>query len=174
MKSLTKYLAMAAVMFVAAITVHAQVPASAPPSTSAMAQKVAAYDTQVQEDAQYMAHLQALARKAKDVVKLTCVNDRMVELKAQRNLFDTSHQAFDIAITNSADAAQPSYVELGGTAAAVKKLRGDAEACVGVLELLYEEKSDVQVSHPLFPDDPTQEDPFLPEVEPPAYASPFA
>ena len=42
---------------------------------------------------------------------------------------------------------------------------------------LYKQESDVEVTHPDFPDDPTVDDPFFTEVEgvePPGYASPFS
>jgi hypothetical protein len=173
MKSLAKYLAVGSVLLVAAVTVHAQDAAPKPLPASEMAKNALAFNQQIDDDAKQMQHLQAVVRKAKDVVKLTCVNDALVELNAQRNLYDESHTQFEAAIEADPETARPYYLKLSDTAAAVKTLRGEAEACVGVSDL-YKQESDVQVTHPDFPDDPTVDDPFVPEVEAPAYASPFA
>ena len=186
MKSLTKYLG--ALALFAAVTVHAQTPAPSgatgapPPSVSKlsipqMVERVAAFDVQISDDARKMRAFQDVARKEKDVVKLTCVNDRLVELKAQQNVYDQQNQQF-LASTSAGnvDSARPAYAELDATAEQIKRLRSATEACIGVPEL-YKQESDVQVTHPDFPDDPTTTDPFEPvfeAVEPPGYASPFA
>jgi len=187
LKSLTKYLGALAVF--TAVTVHAQTPPPAEPapapavttkvklSIPAMVEGAAALDTQIAEDAQKMNQLRDVARKDKDVVKLTCVNDRLVELKVQQNLYDKEKQLFTEATTaGNADASGTSYDALRATAEEVKTLRGATEACIGVPDL-YRQESDVNVTHPDFPDDPTTTDPFDPVfegVEPPGYASPFA
>jgi len=176
MKSFTKILAALGFAAAAAVTVQAQDSKQARPTNpSDMARNVAAFDAQIEADAKHMAHLQAVARKAKDVVKLTCVNDKLVEVKAERNVFDQNRARFDEAIANSADAAALPYTDLSRSAETIAKVRGEAEECIGVPEL-YKQESDVEVTHPDFPDDPTNEDPFTPdnEVEPPAYASPYA
>ncbi len=191
MKSLTKSIG-ALALFVA-VTVHAQPnptgPTPAPAATPAngtvqaklsvpeMLERSAVFEIRISDDARKMQHLQDVARKEKDVVKLTCVNDRLVELKAQQNMYDKTKQEFQ-ASTNAgnADAARPSYDELSRIAEEVQKLRAAAEACIGLPEL-YKQESDIQVTHPDFPDDPTTTDPFddpaFDQVEPPGYASPF-
>ncbi|MBA3454753.1 MAG: hypothetical protein H0T42_16825 [Deltaproteobacteria bacterium] len=187
--SLTKYVG-ALAMF-AAVTVHAQTPPAPPPSDPPaaavgasvnlsipqMVEGVATLEIQIADDARKMFQLRDVARKDKDVVKLTCVNDRLVELKAQQNIYDQEKQQFSASTSASNTAgAAPSYGVLRSTAEEIKKLRGATEACIGVPEL-YKQESDVDVSHPDFPDDPTTTDPFEPtfeDVEPPGYASPFA
>ena len=187
MRSFTKYLAGVAVL--AAVTVHAQgngadpnakpavKPAAVNLSVPDMKERTRTYDTQILDDSRHMAHLREVARNQKDVIKLTCVNDKLVELKAQMNLFDASRQRFTAAVDGgaTADAARPSYVELADIADKVKVLRGEADTCIGTPDL-YKQEAGVEVTHPDFPDDPTIDDPFLPEsgvLEPPAYASPF-
>ncbi|MBL9013836.1 MAG: hypothetical protein JNL83_06660 [Myxococcales bacterium] len=187
MNSFTKYLAAAALF--AAVTVHAQgadpakpaAPAPKPAvvnlSVTEMKDRARAFDAQLLEDSRHIAHLRDIARKQKDVIKLTCVNDKLVELKAQMNLFDTSRQRFTATVDGggTADAARPSYVELADLAEKVKLLRGEADTCIGTPDL-YKQEAGVEVTHPDFPDDPTVTDPFVPPegaVEPPAYASPF-
>ncbi len=192
MRSFTKYLSGLALL--AAVTVHAQgtppapdgeakpgapgKPVAAKLTLPEMKEHTTVFEAQLQEDSRHVMHLQDVARRAKDVVKLTCVNDRLVELKAEMNLFDTSRQQFTSMVDGgaTADAARPSYVELSGVADKVKLIRGDADACIGVPDL-YKQESDVDVTHPDFPDDPTVSDPFFDHndtlVEPPGYASPF-
>jgi hypothetical protein len=190
MKSLTKYLG--ALALFAAVTVHAQTPAPAdgptpkPPAAPAavelsvpvMTERVAALDVQLEADVLAMKRLQDVARREKDVVKLTCVNDRLVELKAQQNVYDLTKTQFHAATSSdNAGSARPAFDQLSAIGEQVKVLRGNTEACIGVPEL-YKQESDVDVTHPDFPDDPTTTDPFddpvFEQVEPPGYASPFS
>lgn len=199
MRSFTKYLSGLALL--ATVTVHAQgdspvapgkpaattsgkpaatapgKPAAAKLTLPQMKERASALESQMAEDARHIRHLQEVARNQKDVVKLSCVNDKLVELKAQMNMFDTSRQQFSSVVDGgaTADAARPSFVELAGVAATVKTLRGEADSCIGVPDL-YKQESNVDVTHPDFPDDPTVTDPFDHNdtvIEPPAYASPF-
>ena len=139
--------------------------------------RAAAFELQITEDAHKMNQLRDIARKEKDVVKLTCVNDRLVELKAQQNIYDQAKLQFAAQTSaGNTDAARPPFDELSSTAEQIKLLRAAAETCIGVPEL-YKQESDVSVTHPDFPDDPTTTDPFddpvFEQVEPPGYASPF-
>ncbi len=172
-----KHLGVAAVLFSAAVTVRADQNAAAPAplSVSEMSKRVEAYDAQVAEDTKHVAHLRAVARKQKDVVKLTCVNDVIVQLKAQQNVYDMAHGEYEKAVSGDAsggEQAQTAFGDLSAAGTGIKKLRDDAEACIGVPEL-YKQESDVDVTQPDFQDDPTSDDPFVPETEPPGYASPF-
>jgi hypothetical protein len=191
MRSFTKYLFGAAILAASIAGVHAQgADPAKPASGSGVTAKVAAnltvadmkdrtrtHDAQIQDDARHMAHLREIARKQKDVIKLTCVNDKLVELKAQMNLFDAARGRFTATVDGgaAADVARPAYVELADIAEKVKLLRGEADTCIGAPEL-YKQEAGVEVTHPDFPDDPTTTDPFVPPegaIEPPAYASPF-
>jgi hypothetical protein len=174
MKSRAKYLVGFVLFAGAGMTVRAQTPPVAPPvlSGEGMMVRVGELSTQLEADAKHMRHLQAVARKEKDVIKLTCVNDTLVQLKAKQNLFDDSRRQFETNVGTDAEAARPAFNELSITSSDVSNLRAAAEACVGVPEL-YKQESDVSVQHPDFPDDPTLDDPFEPDLEPPAYASPF-
>src|SRR5262245_25938536 len=44
---------------------------------------------QVRADARHIQHLQQIARKEKDVIKLNCVNDKLVQVKPQMNIADS-------------------------------------------------------------------------------------
>jgi hypothetical protein len=174
----------------AAVTVHAQGTAPDPASNAKVTKPTAAklslpdmkdrskaLDAQILEDSRHMLNLRDIARTQKDVIKLTCVNDKLVELKVQMNMFDAAKVRFNASVDGggTADAVRPSYVEIDDLGEKVKMLRGEADTCIGTPDL-YKQESDVQVTHPDFPDDPTVDDPFLPTegvLEPPAYASPF-
>lgn len=174
MKSRAKYLVGFLLFAGAGMTVRAQTAPPAPPvlSAAAMTERVGQLSAQLDADSKHMAHLQAVARKEKDVIKLTCVNDTLVQLKAKQNLFDDAQRQFETNVGTDAESARPAFNDLTMTASDVSNLRAAAEACVGVPEL-YKQESDVSVQHPDYQDDPTLEDPFEPDLEPPAYASPF-
>lgn len=174
MNSFNKVLLAVGLAAAAAVTVQAQ--ESKPParvvSPSDMVTNVAAFETQIESDSKRVTHLQSVARKAKDVVKLTCVNDKIVEIKAERNVFDGNKKTFDAQMQGNPENARASYGDLAKSAETIGRVRGEAEECIGVPEL-YKQESDIEVQHPDFPDDPTVDDPFGPDVEPPAYASPY-
>lgn len=174
MKSRAKYFTGLLLFAGSVMTVRAQTPPPAPPvlTGAVMVEQVEKLTAQLEDDARHMRHLQAVARKEKDVIKLTCVNDTLVQLKAKQNLFDDSHRQFETGIASDADAARPAFEELTVIGTDVANLRAAAESCIGVPEL-YKQESAASVQHPDFPDDPTLEDPFQPDLEPPAYASPF-
>ncbi|MDX2091177.1 MAG: hypothetical protein SFX73_25180 [Kofleriaceae bacterium] len=120
--------------------------------------------------------LRTRAEKQKDIIKLTCVNDKLVEVKAQMNIADDQHQQLASAMERDVSESQAIYRELGVTSDSVRKLEEDAIACMGELEL-YRLESGVEVTHPVIVDDPTAIDPFQIDstiaMDPPAYASPF-
>ena len=43
----------------------------------------------------YVKHLQEQARKDRDVIKLNCVNDKLVQMKPQMNMNDTARNALE-------------------------------------------------------------------------------
>ncbi len=137
-----------------------------------MTGQVSTFSKQLEQDRRHLEHLRAEARKQQDVIKLNCVNGKLVELKAQQNIFDNARQQFE-ASQNNLDVARTQYGTMLDVAGQGSQLRGEGDVCVGVPEL-YKQEAKNEVSHPEFPDDPTVGNPFLPEtVEPPAYASPF-
>jgi hypothetical protein len=184
-----KYLS-AIVIFGAVPLVAAQTPADPAPAPTAPAGPVAptskltaaemtatipTYEEQIKADGQHMVHLKEVATKQKDVIKLTCLNDKLIQLKAQQNIWDSNKATFQVAVTKSDTDRITAYNDLTGVAHAVHTLRDEANACVGEPEL-YKQEAGVEVTHPPFPDDPTAVDPFDPgmnDLEPPAYASPW-
>jgi hypothetical protein len=140
-----------------------------------MVAKAGTIDAQVRSDMRHVLHLQAKARQEKDVIKLNCINDKMVQLKAQVNIFDSAQAQLNAGIESAtADDKQGPFAEVAEAGDAVKSLRAEADICVGEPELFKQETS-AEVKRPEIVDDPAGTDPFDPggPFEAPAYASPF-
>jgi hypothetical protein len=142
-----------------------------------MVARAETYEVQIKGDMRHVLHLQAKARQEKDVIKLNCINDKLVQLKAQVNIFDTANASLKTGLetSSSADDKQATFAEVSGTADAIKSLRAEADICVGEPEL-YKQESSSDVKRPDIIDDPTATDPFGDSgqaFEAPAYASPF-
>lgn len=189
MRALTKIVATLA--FVGAVTVHAQAPAPEPAadpapgpaaktdlSVAEMQAGAIKIEAQLEEDSNYVLRLKEAARKQKDVIKLNCVNDRIIQVKAQRNIADSANQELLVALGRDSQDRHRVYATLVASGEGVRKLREEANACVGAPEM-FKQESGVDVSHPYFPDDPVNDNPFDEpvnggtEIEPPGYASPF-
>jgi hypothetical protein len=123
---------------------------------------------QIDGDYRYVLALQAKARREKDIIKLNCVNDKLILVKAEQNIADSASAQLQVA--QGADRATL-FDDLSRAGDSVRNLRQQAGACVGELELTKQE-SGGQFTKPEFPDDPTTV-PFDVYTEPPAYASPF-
>jgi hypothetical protein len=126
--------------------------------------RVSEMQKEVESDLRHVHRLQDIARRQNDIIRLTCVNDRFIELKGAANVFDEHRHAF----YGAPDAVALS--SLSEDVSAAHKIRGQADACVGEPELAGESTNGFD--HQLFPDDPTMSISFTP-IEPPAYASPF-
>jgi hypothetical protein len=126
-------------------------------------------DKQTEEDARYVLRLQIQARKEKDVIKLNCINDKLLQIKALRNIIEGAKLDFDTA-TGNADEQQYQFSRVTLSADNIRQLREEANACAGeVPDTVGETVTDW--TGPDLPDDPT--DPFGQDIEPPGYASPF-
>lgn len=122
---------------------------------------------------QFVQNLQANVRREKDVIKLSCVNDKFVELKAQANVFDIARADLRLSVDSESSGAVMPRLEAAATA--VEKIREQAAACAGTVELATSASS---FSAPPIDDDPTVGLPFDdisgdPTIEPPGYASPY-
>lgn len=122
--------------------------------------------------------LQSSARKAKDVIKLNCVNEKLLAVKQLLNIADKAQTDLTEAIAASdrdAQVHQYSQVKIAHERAVAE--RDEAEGCIGE-EIVFIGPSQVDVDGPAMPDDPTQdpEDPFGAEpsdFEQPNTASPW-
>lgn len=171
MKALRKFgLALAVVL------IGGQLYAQTPPAVDSAAatpaearEQVQASQAQVKEDFRHVLRLQALARREKDVIKLSCVNDSMVRIKAETNIFDDKVVAFEA--TPEGGALASTLAEVRSSADKVRKSREDADRCVGDTEL---SESESTYRAPELIDDPTKLPPYGDVLEPPAYASPYS
>ena len=182
MRFLPKYLPLLALL--GAVVAHAEDAAAPPPppvkkpakvlSIAEMTSQNIVIEAQLKANLQYMEHLRVIVRRDKDVIKLNCVNDKYVQLKAQVNMFDTAREAFNATVTVEAT-ARTNFDTITKVSSDAAILKDEATGCVGVPEL-YKQESGVDVRHPDFPDDPTVTTPFddvIVDVDPPGYASPF-
>lgn len=142
-------------------------------SPADMSVRIGQLEVQVKDDGRHVLHLQAFARKQKDVIKLNCINDKLIQLKAQQNIFDGVHNELSPLLSSGTDT--PNRYSLFGEitlgAENIHKLRQEADACVGEPEILGETAN--SFVGPTLPDDPTKGDVWGTGVEPPGYASPF-
>ncbi len=178
MKSLRKYAVLLALL--SAVTVQAQTPAAPtkPLPPAEMRVRIEEIAKQIDADNRHVLHLQALARKEKDVIKLTCINDKLVQLKPQMNLFDESKLRVEALADSGDDTPRQAFNEAETAGLEVHRLRGEADGCAGELEM-YKQESRAEVARPDL-DDPTEGGPFYsdeqlgrPEIEPPGFASPY-
>ena len=125
--------------------------------------------------------VQQVARKQKDVIRLNCVNDRLLQVKKLLNIAESSRN--DLIEAIAADNERERYHQFSKVKISHEKvtvLRDEAEACVGE-ELIFIGPTEVAVDKPTLPDDPTRNDPFIltgdgavaDDIERPAYASPY-
>lgn len=160
----------------------AAAPAATPPpaapalSVSEMRLRSETIQTQIQEDYKYVLGLRERVRKQKDVIKLDCVNDRLIQLKAQMNIADKANQSLQSSFEREPATSPDLFSQLERSGNGVKELRESATQCVGEPEL-YKQDSGLDVTKPDdLVDDPGILDPYNPEgaqVEPPGYASAF-
>jgi hypothetical protein len=139
-----------------------------------MVARAATIEGQIKGDMRHVLHLQSKARQEKDVIKLNCINDKLVQLKAHVNIFDSAHASLKASLEagGTADDKQATFGEVTSTGEQVKILRAEADICVGEPEL-YKQETNIEVNRPQILDDagkdPFGEGPF----EAPGYASPF-
>lgn len=130
---------------------------------------------QMKDTLRAMVSLQTRARDKKDVIKLNCVNDKLVQAKALMNIADGQSSVLRGSLENRSPDAAAQHAELQETSDRIAKLNEEAVSCMGESEL-YKQESGSEVEKPEIPDDPTTIDPYAnaDEIEPPAYASPFS
>jgi hypothetical protein len=120
--------------------------------------------------------LQQAARKSKDIIKLNCVNDKLLQVKQLLNIAEGSRASMVEAIAASNEGERyHHFTSLTVAADKVKGLRDEAEACIGQ-EMVFLGPTAVDVDKPPIVDDPTKDDPFNLggfEIERPTYATPY-
>jgi hypothetical protein len=158
-------------------TTSAPVPAdtsttSATMSVSEMQARASELLSRAQDAYQDVLRLKEKAKKQKDVIKVNCVNEKLVQIKGELNVADNQNQDLQVAITRNSPDRASAYDLLRGTGDAIFRLRDDAKGCIGEPEL-YKQESGVTVTHPPIVDDPTAQPDYGWTVEAPGYASPY-
>ncbi|MCW5800899.1 MAG: hypothetical protein KIT31_00690 [Deltaproteobacteria bacterium] len=122
---------------------------------------------EIQKNLKRILHLREVARKEKDVIKLNCVNDKLVQVKPLMNIADSAMNSLE---SSSETDAPGLFAEVTEAAEQVRRLREESDQCVGESVLATESNSGYTA--PDMPDSPYVH-PFGTSLEPPAYASPF-
>lgn len=123
-----------------------------------------------------LTQLQQQARSSRDIIKLNCVNDKLLQVKQLLNIADAARISLSEAVSthNEADRYHQ-YTVITVSSEKARSLRDEAEACIGE-ELVFNGRASIDVDAPDIPDDPTATDPFALagfDIERPTYATPF-
>jgi hypothetical protein len=123
-----------------------------------------------------LTQLQSAARASRDIIKLNCVNDKLLQLKQLLNIADGARVNLQAAISGRDEAGRyHQFTVITVSTEKARSLRDEAEACVGE-ELVFQGRASIDVEAPDVSDDPTRTDPFALaafEIERPTYATPF-
>jgi len=121
----------------------------------------------------HVTQLREKAIKEKDIIKLNCINDKLMPMKAQVNLADAKSRQLDDAVQSDDEAGRyNAYSDLTTSHEKVRNLRDEADACVGE-PLTFTGETQVDWTGPENPLEPT-ENPWDPGLEPPSYRTPWS
>lgn|GEM_PF-4062251 len=103
---------------------------------------------------------QTAARMAKDVIKLNCVNNKLLQVKQLMNIADRAFTDMLEAIeAMDLDTAHGKYVTVLVSGEKVVTLQRETDGCIGA-EITFLGPTKVDVTKPLIVDDPTKKKPF--------------
>ncbi|AKJ01572.1 hypothetical protein ATI61_103283 [Archangium gephyra] len=89
------------------------------------------------------------ARRAKDVVKLNCVNEKLTQIKGLLRISEQSDVALQEAVsTRDATSSAHEYTKVMIAQQKVSQLRTEAEKCIGQLAFQADENMSVEVEEP--------------------------
>jgi len=133
------------------------------------------YYKKMQETQRRVQTLQSKAKKDKDMVKLNCVNDKLMQLKGHMTVTDQSMSSLTLDIAKSDDTArQHEFTRITILYQKVVTLGTEAEQCIGEdVSYVGATRVDVEIDPSIPPEDPTQPDLPVPDVTRPPEASPF-
>jgi hypothetical protein len=133
------------------------------------------YMTKLRATETRITKLQDQARAKRDVIKLNCVSDKLVQLKGHLKLANTSNVNLQTAVSRGDEAARRH--ELTRMTIIYQKgvvLGTEAENCVGEdASYVGETRVDVEIDPNIPDEDPTEPQLPLPDVTRPPEASPF-
>jgi hypothetical protein len=128
----------------------------------------------MRETLKRVVEVRGIAKRQKDIIKLNCVNDKLLQVKQLLNIAEGSRTNLDASIADNDESGRYDYyTNIVYSHDQTLALGAEAENCIGE-DLSYLGPSETTVEGGNEPDDPTQaEDPDFPEVElPPAQSDP--
>jgi len=133
------------------------------------------YYKKMQETQRRVQTLQSKAKKDKDMVKLNCVNDKLMQLKGHMTVTDQSMSSLTLDIAKSDDTArQHEFTRITILYQKVVTLGTEAEQCIGEdVSYVGATRVDVEIDPSIPPEDPTMPGLPVPVVTRPPEASPF-
>lgn len=156
-------------------SVDVTVPQRADISPQEMLQQAQTYRTNMMQTTQRLNQMVEESRRQKDVIRLNCLTDKVVQANANMNILDKALQSLQDAVgRNDQGAATHEYTRVTIVNQKVQILGAEAEGCVGEeLQFVGATKVDVEVSPDVRNDDVTQPGQMDPGFERPPAASPF-
>jgi hypothetical protein len=144
-------------------------------SPSEMSQQAADYMLKMRSTETRATKLQDDARKRKDVIKLNCVSDKLVQIKGHIAVANQTMTGLSTAIARSdSPAGQHEFTRMTLIFQKVSVLGTEAENCIGEdASYVGETKVDVDIDPNVPSEDPTEPQLPLPDVSRPPEASPF-
>jgi hypothetical protein len=133
------------------------------------------YYKKMQDVQKRILSLQAKAKKDKDIVKLNCVDDKLMQVRGHQVVTDQSMSSLNQAVARSDDNARlHEFTRISILYQKVTTLGTEAEQCIGDdVSFVGATHVDVEVDPSIPAADPTQPDLPTPVVERPPEASPF-
>lgn len=133
------------------------------------------YKTNTTQTAQRLSQMVEEARRQKDVIRLTCLTDKVVQANANMNILDKALMSLQDAVgRNDEGASTHEFTRITIVNQKVQILGAEAEGCVGEeLQFVGATKVDVEISPNVRPDDTTQPSGPSNVFERPPAASPF-
>jgi hypothetical protein len=131
--------------------------------------------SKMQDVLKRVVQLQEVARKQKDIIKLNCVNDKLVQVKGNMNVAEGANTSMNEAMARGDDAGRAhEFTRVGLVYQKIQVLGTEAENCIGE-DLTFIGQTEVKVEvDPSIPEtDPTREPPPEPIIERPPVSSPF-
>ncbi len=150
------------------MTKRAEIPASE------MSANADGYLVKMREILRRVVQLQGIVRKQKDVIKLNCVNNKLLQIKQLLNIGESNKTNLDEAIARDDESGRYDfYSNITIANDQVQALGAEAEQCVGQ-DLSYLGPTETTVEGGNEPEDPTRgSEPAYPSVDPVPVSSPF-
>jgi hypothetical protein len=106
------------------------------------------------------------ARNEKDVVKLNCVNEKLVQMKGMLKVAEQSEAALKEGVATTEQLASAEFAKIGIARSKIDGLGSDAQSCIGQLAYLVDEKTTVQVLQPADQPEPDTSGTYRPPLPP--------